>query len=254
MGGLNSSGSSKALRRIHFPHGFAGEVMMHVLETWQSFSLNRPVRLENDITALFCYALIDAYEVAGRNWVIIPEHPINDPISGVQLARNDLRFLPPKHFGQKIFFELECKRLRVRTESGFKHLADEYVEDGLQRFVDGKYSSGLPCGGMLGYVMDNCVNESFESVQREIEKRQTVLKMKKKKSVCVPSSTLPSHRHSLDTFHFRSDGELTIHHLFVGIANDPAGVPLQLETSHFAERKICDVDQPRNLAKSVTVE
>lgn len=221
MGSLNSSGSSKSLKRILFPQGFAGEVMMHVLETWQSFSLNRSVRLENDITALFCYALIEAYEVAGRNWVIIPEHPINDPISGVQLGRNDLRFLPPQHFGQKVFFELECKRLRVRTESGFKHSADEYVEDGLRRFVDGKYSAGLTCGGMLGYVMDNCVDESFESVQREIEKRRAKLKMKK--PTCAPSSTLPSHRHSLDTFHSRSEGELTIHHLLVGVVNDSGG-------------------------------
>lgn len=220
MGSLNSSGSSKSLRRTLFPLGFAGEVMVHVLETWQTFALNQLVRLENEITALFCDALIEAYELAGRSWVIIPEHPINDPISGVQLARNDLRFLPPQHFGQKVFFELECKRLRVRTESGFKHLADEYVAEGLQRFVDGKYSAGLPCGGMLGYVMDNCVDESFESVQREIERRQTALKMKKKRPTCIPSSTLPSYCHSLDTFHFRSDGELTIHHLLVGVVSD----------------------------------
>lgn len=125
MGSLNSSGSSKFLRRTLFPLGFAGEVMAHVLETWQTFALNQSVRLENEITALFCKALIDAYELAGRNWVITPEHSINDPISGVQLGRIDLHFLPPQHFGQKVFFALECKRLRVRTESGFKHLADK---------------------------------------------------------------------------------------------------------------------------------
>jgi glucosamine--fructose-6-phosphate aminotransferase (isomerizing) len=31
-------------------------------------------------------------------------------------------------------------------------------------------------------------------------------------------------------------------------------VPLQLLAYHIAARKGCDVDQPRNLAKSVTVE
>jgi glucosamine--fructose-6-phosphate aminotransferase (isomerizing) len=31
-------------------------------------------------------------------------------------------------------------------------------------------------------------------------------------------------------------------------------VPLQLHADHIALRRGCDVDQPRNLAKSVTVE
>ena len=33
-----------------------------------------------------------------------------------------------------------------------------------------------------------------------------------------------------------------------------AVVPLQLFASHVADRRGCDVDQPRNLAKTVTVE
>ncbi len=195
MGRLNSGGSSTSLRRSLFPEGFAGLVMSHLLETWQTFSLHRRVQLENEITALFCDALKEAYVVAGRNWIIVPEYPITDPIRGIQL-----------------------KRLRVHTKSGLKHLADKYVEKGLQRFVDGKYSADHPCGGMLGYVMDNCLDEAFNSIQCEIHKRRSVLKMKKKNSICVPSRTAPSHLWSLDTFHRRSDGELTVHHLLVGVA------------------------------------
>lgn len=221
MGRLSSGGSSNSLRRSLFPQGFAGEVMLLVLETWQSFSLHWQVRLETPITAVFRDALIEAYVEAGRSWFIALEDPITDPDFGTELGRNDLRFYPPQHFGQKVFFTLECKRLRVTTNSGFRHLADEYVEDGLLRFVDGKYSANLPCGGMLGYVMDNCIDEAFESVRREIEKQRSALKMKKKSPTCTPSSTLPSHRWSLDTFHRRSDGELTIHHLFVGVTQTP---------------------------------
>ena len=218
MGRLNSGGSSTSLRRSLFPEGFAGLVMAQLLETWQTFSLHRRVQLENEITALFCEALKEAYIVAGRNWIIVPEYPITDPIRGIQLGRIDLCFFPSEHHGQKVFFTLECKRLRVHTKSGLKHLADKYVEKGLQRFVDGKYSADHPCGGMLGYVMDNCLDEAFNSIQCEIHKRRLVLKMKKKNSICVPSRTVPSHVWSLDTFHRRSDGELTIHHLLVGVA------------------------------------
>jgi hypothetical protein len=78
------------------------------------------------------------------------------------LGRNDLRFYPPNHQGQTIFFTVECKRLRVTTKSHFTHLANKYVEEGIQRFVDGRYSAGLPCGGMVGYVMD-----TFHSRKRE---------------------------------------------------------------------------------------
>jgi len=34
----------------------------------------------------------------------------------------------------------------------------------------------------------------------------------------------------------------------------PASIPLQLFAYHIAKLRGCDVDQPRNLAKSVTVE
>jgi hypothetical protein len=218
MGRLNSGGSSTFLRRSLFPQGFAGEVIALVLDTWQKFSLYRQVRLENRITAVFRDALIEAYNTAGRSWFIALEDPITDPDYGTELGRNDLRFYPPHHHGQTIFFTLECKRLRVPTKSGVRQLAVEYVEKGMQKFVDGKYSADHPCGGMLGYVMDNCLEEAFESVQGEIHKRRSVLKMKRKNSICVPSCTVPSHLWSLDTFHRRSDGELTVHHLLVGVA------------------------------------
>ena len=38
------------------------------------------------------------------------------------------------------------------------------------------------------------------------------------------------------------------------VCPEPAVVPLQLLAYHIAVRRGCDVDQPRNLAKSVTVE
>jgi glucosamine--fructose-6-phosphate aminotransferase (isomerizing) len=41
------------------------------------------------------------------------------------------------------------------------------------------------------------------------------------------------------------------HHLIAPLVNI---VPLQLLAYHIADRKGCDVDQPRNLAKTVTVE
>lgn len=198
MGEVAVIGSGQALKRILFPEGFNGEVMHLVWETWQHFSVKDQVRWENRITALFRDALIEAYVKAQRRWFITLEDPITDPNYGTELGRNDLRFYPPENFGQTIFFTLECKRLRVRTQSGFDHLSGEYVGSGLKRFSsDDHYSSGLPCGGMLGYVMDGQLDEAFASVKSEIEKRKQELKMKKKRPVRTPSSVLPHHQHSL---------------------------------------------------------
>jgi hypothetical protein len=179
------------------------------------------VKKETRITAVLKDALIEAYVAAGRRWFVTPEEPITDPEFGTELGRNDLRFYPPKHYGQTIFLTVECKRLRVTTDSGFKHLADKYVDDGMQRFVDGQYASDLPCGGMLGYVMDNRLDDAFAKVQGEIDTRRSKLKMAAKGSFQTPSSTLPHYRWSADTFHQRADDKLCLHHLLVGVQTDP---------------------------------
>ena len=214
---LNGTGSSSALRRKLFPLGFAGEVMWLVLETWQKFSLHHAVRLEERSTAVFCGALIDAYDAAGRSWFISLEDPVTDPTFGTVIGRNDLTFFPPQNHRQKVFFTVECKRLHVTTDSGFRHLADEYVKEGLQRFVEGKYSSGLPCGGMLGYVMDNRTTEAFTRVCREINSKRRILKMEANEMLQSPSSILPAQPQSIDSIHHREDGVFTVYHLLVGV-------------------------------------
>jgi hypothetical protein len=217
MARLGHSGSSNLLRRKLFPNGFAGEIMRHVLETWDKFSLHHRVRQETRITAVFRDALIRAYLAAGRSWFITLEDPVTEADFGTELGRNDLRFYPPNHHGQTIYFTLECKRLRVRTKSGFRHLADKYTDEGIQRFVDGRYSVGLPCGGMVGYVIDNELAKAFASVQSDIENKRAALKMPAKSSIRSPSALLPGHKWSADTYHTRTDGKFVVHHALVGL-------------------------------------
>lgn len=216
MGRLRSSGSSNPLRRELFPIGFSGEVMLHIVNTWQSYSLRRKVRHETKITAVFRDALIKAYVAAGRSWFIALEDPITGPTFGTELGRNDLRFYPQNHCGQTIFFTVECKRLRVKTKTGISHLADKYVEEGLQRFVDGRYSSGLPYGGMVGYVMDNRLSEAFSAVQGAIKSRLKELRVPST-GLCTPSTVLPEYKWSADTRHRMANGDLAVHHALLGI-------------------------------------
>jgi len=219
MARLGHSGSSHRLRLALFPIGFAGEVMVHILETWHDLSLHHRVRHETAITAVFRAALISAYVAAGRSWFITLEDPTTDPTFGTELGRNDLRFYPQNHQGQTVFFTVECKRLRVLTESGLRHLADKYAEEGIQRFVDGLYSAGLPCGGMVGYVMDNQTSQAFTSVQSEITSKRSSLKLPARNGLRTPSAVLPQYEWSADTLHNRTDGKFLVHHVLLGVTS-----------------------------------
>jgi hypothetical protein len=217
MARLGHSGSTRRLRLALFPIGFAAEVMLHILGTWHNLSLRRRVRNETAITAVFRDALIRAYVAAGRSWFISLEDPTTDPDFGTELGRNDLRFYPPNHHGQTVFFTVECKRLRVPAQSGLRHLADKYAEEGVQRFVDGKYSAGLPCGGMVGYVMDNKTSKAFASIQSEIAGRRESLKLPARHGIRTPSAVLPHYEWSADTLHNRTSGEFLVHHVLLGV-------------------------------------
>ena len=106
----------------------------------------------------------------------------------------------------------------MRTASGFKHLADEYVTAGMQRFVDGKYSKGVLCGGMVGYVMDNDLDTAFRRVRAEIKIRRRGLRIATRHADSTPSAALPAWRHSADTRHRRNDGSILLHHILLGVA------------------------------------
>ena len=219
MARLSHSGSTSALRKKLFPNGFAGNVMRLILETWDTFSIPKVVSCETSITALFRKALIAAYDDGGRKWLcfVSLEEPCIEPNLGTQDGRNDIRFYPPSHARQTIFFTAECKRLHVNTASGFKSLANKYVDEGVIRFAEGKYSSGLPCGGMIGYVMDDRMDQALQSVLREIEKKKWRSRLRLRAKAKTPSGAIQSHRWSIDTEHRRSDGRFTMHHLLLGV-------------------------------------
>lgn len=216
MARLSSSGSASLLRRKLFPTGFSGEVMLHIVETWRTLLLNQQIKHETRITAVFRDALIKAYVAAGRSWFIALEDPITDPEFGTELGRNDLRFYPQNHYGQTVFFTVECKRLRVSTGTGISQLADKYVEEGVQRFVDGRYSSGLPCGGMVGYVMDNEMSKAFAAVQAAIKSKRKKVRLRAR-SLRSPSVVLPKYQWSADTGHTTKDGDFAVHHALLGV-------------------------------------
>jgi len=190
-----------------------------IVKTWRRLLLRKQVHSETPITAVLRNALIEAYDKEGRDWFIALEDPLTDPEFGTETGRNDLNFYPPARYRrrQTVFFTLECKRLHVTTDSGFQHKCGDYFVDGVQRFVDGKYSRGLEAGGMLGYVMDCRLNEALSRIHSEALSRAVPLKLGSPPRFSIPSTKLSAHRWSADSIHDRDDGEFTLHHVLVAL-------------------------------------
>ena len=194
-------GDSSEIKAELFPSGFISEIMELIGVAWQRISPAQKIWKEEDITALLKQAAADLYYQMEKNWFVALEEPINDPNSGKVTGRTDLRFYPPNHERQTLFFTVECKRLNVSRPSGFKTLAPDYISDGIMRFVEGKYSSNVQEGGMIGYVMDGKIQHAVGSVENEIRTQESRVGLHLPISVSETSS-FP--KNGLDTLHQRA--------------------------------------------------
>ena len=97
-----------------------------------------------------------------------------------------------------------------------KSLADEYVKEGMQRFVDGKYSRHVRHGGMLGYVLDGDIDRAIANVSNCIRLHQAALRMEPPAEL-LRSRIRPDDPHTRETRHRRPNETIAfcLHHLFV---------------------------------------
>jgi hypothetical protein len=129
-----------------------------------------------------------------------------------QLGRLDLRFI--QGFRRKVYFSIECKRLRINLPKGFNALSKEYVIEGMYRYFNGQYAQELDKGGMLGYVMDGNCNEAIKDVQKAIEKQRLDLYMQDNET--LKDSTCIISRQVKETLHkYGPNEKFTIYHLFL---------------------------------------
>nr|VFJ52421.1 MAG: hypothetical protein BECKFW1821B_GA0114236_101218 [Candidatus Kentron sp. FW] len=118
--------------------------------------------------------------------------------------------------GTQVYFAIEAKRLRFRYPRGaFETGNSEYMgEDGMMRFVTGKYAPFMKAGAMLGYVFDGDIQEAWTDIAELIRKKTETLRMVDPKKL-FPSEILPGERIG-ETHHLRMDDRaFTIYHVFM---------------------------------------
>ncbi len=131
-------------------------------------------------------------------------------------GRKDIVFFPSL-LDEEIYLCLEAKRLNAMVSGVRRSLADEYVKEGMQRFVDGKYSRFVRHGAMLAYVLDGDISRAIKNVESNIRRRSKELQMDVNGGF-ANSTARPGDSQAKETLHRRANDKLLfrIHHLFVG--------------------------------------
>lgn len=129
-------------------------------------------------------------------------------------ASGQVDFLVSCGLGAEIYFAIEAKRLRVRSTSGKMDAGnDDYVNDGMMRFVTGQYAPFMNTGAMLGYVYDGDINKARSGVASYIAGEATTLSLMGR---FVRSSIL-SQKLIDETQHALKNRSFTIYHLFLAV-------------------------------------
>ncbi len=186
--------------------------MALILEAWRHFTPPDVVTKETPLTALFRNTVLSIYDPNRISFIAL-EDPISDPNYGTELGRNDLNFYPIAHKRQTIFFTVECKRLHT----SYNTLIGEYLNEGAMRFITNRYSQNLPCGAMLGYVMDGKTDKAFKSLCGQIKKQKAALQLTPENAFTSPSHTASDYKFSADTQHLREGKNFILHHILFPI-------------------------------------
>jgi len=196
------------------PDDLVPEIIGLVLNGWRAFEKPGRDDLEVPITKRFCCCLRRQKNRSRLPFRIEYESVELDVESEEQSGRIDLKFC--HGYREDVYFAFECKRLNVVDRKGKRRpLAGEYVQEGMMRFVGGKYSQGLDKGGMLGYVMDGDVPAAIDAVGRNISRRGSDLSITN--GGFKRSSVRPRDARVKETHHSLTHRRLVLHHLFVAV-------------------------------------
>jgi len=189
------------------------EIIRLILESWETFRIPAKL-LEVPITRKFCAHLRNNKDRSKHFFRIEWESSEVDD-EGQETGRIDLKFL--QGWDERVYFSIECKRLRVDRPSGFKSLAGEYVTEGMYRYFNGKYALGLDKGGMIGYVMDGDIDQAIQDVKEAIEHRRKNLHLASDDTL-RRSSFLSSKRVKETLHNYGPEDHFVIYHIFLPIS------------------------------------
>jgi hypothetical protein len=198
----------------YFQQNLLPTVLAHVIATWKRLRKPGPSDLEDAISVRLYSALINGKDRNAHAFLIRYQDLEVDTNLEKETGKKDIVFYPSHQ--EEIYLCLEAKRLNAMVSGVRRSLADEYVKEGMQRFVDGKYARLVLHGAMLGYVLDRDVDRAMKNVENNIRSRVEALRMDKNAGF-LASAIRPDDPRIKETRHRRAHETVVfrIHHLFV---------------------------------------
>lgn len=194
--------------------GGVASVLALTLDAWARIASPAEDELEERTSIRLYAAMVKGQDRQQHRFLIRYEDVEVDTDLAAETGRKDIVFFPG-HDGS-LYYCLESKRLNARVNGVMKSLADEYVKEGMQRFVDGKYSRAVHHAGMLGYVLDGDIARAMTNVLNNIRARHATLGMDANGD-WIESAHRPDDPNAKETAHRR--GHTPVHfrlqHLFV---------------------------------------
>ncbi len=198
-----------------FQKNLIPSVLSYVITTWEQMPTPGPSDLEDAISVKLYSALVKSKDRNAHAFLIRYQDVEVDTDLAKETGRKDIVFFPSLQ-EQEIYLCIEAKRLNALISGVRRSLADEYVKEGMQRFVDGKYARFVRHGAMLAYVLDGDTHRAMQNVENNIRNRLTELRMDKNGSF-LASTIRPGDHRTKETRHRRVHEKaiFRIHHLFV---------------------------------------
>lgn len=197
-----------------FPADLIPRILGAAVEAWEALEKPIPEELEVPITKRFKHALKQVKDFNRLPFRIEREAAEDDPTTGQELGRIDIKLLPAVSAREDVYFAFECKRLNVMAGPSRRSLAPEYVTEGMMRFITGQYAASMNHGGMIGYVLDGRPEDAIQLVSNKIASHTTDLCMDR--FTHLGPSTLCSHfAYARETGHALSQKFFVLHHLFL---------------------------------------
>ena len=197
-----------------FQQNLIPSVLSYVIATWEQMPTPGPSDLEDAISVKLYSALVRSKDRNAHAFLIRYQDVEVDTDLAKETGRKDIVFFPSVQ--EEIYLCLEAKRLNAVVSGVRRSLADEYVKEGMQRFVDGKYARFVRHGAMLAYVLDGDVHRAMQNVENNICNRRAELRMDKNGGF-LTSPIRPDDPRTKETRHRRAHEKalFRIHHLFV---------------------------------------
>lgn len=132
-----------------------------------------PNTREDPITRQLYMALVRNKRVPGR---FVPQYEIlRSSAAGIVGVIGRIDLVLTVGDSEDIYLACECKRLNVNRGARVDIGNSAYVDEGLVKFIDSRYSWNLPSAMMIGYILNGDIAAAAQSLERTFESRKNTI-------------------------------------------------------------------------------